>query len=95
MSTVYWFCNFFIILEIKVALISYSLSKATSKAAENNELISLIGPTQPPAGSTLLAVPQPEWGMGKSDDGYHCKTAVTGGSWADRVFPYVHSRLST
>ena len=34
--------NFFIILEIKVALISYSLSKAASKAAENNGLISLI-----------------------------------------------------
>ena len=24
-------------------------------------------PTQSPAGST------PEWGMGKPDDGYHCK----------------------
>ena len=32
----YSFITFFIILEIKVALISYSLSKATSKDAENN-----------------------------------------------------------
>ena len=36
MSIVDWFYNFFVILEIKVGLISYSLSKATSKAAENN-----------------------------------------------------------
>ena len=36
MSTVYKFYKVFVILEIKVALISYSLSKAASKAAENN-----------------------------------------------------------
>ena len=50
---------FLIILEIKVALISYnlSLSKVASKAAENNGLIALISP--------LLAVPWPESDMGK------------------------------
>ena len=49
MSIVYWFYNFFlIILEIKVALISYSLSKATSKAAESNGLIVLISPHSAP-----------------------------------------------
>ena len=50
----------------KVALISYSLSKAASKAAENNGLIGLI--SQPPAGSTLAGV----W-YGQTDDGYHRK----------------------
>ena len=40
-------------LGIKVALISYSLSKATSKAAENN---GLIAADKPPAGSTLARV---------------------------------------
>ena len=48
-----------------VALISCSLSKATSKAAENNGIIAVISP--------LLAVPWPEWGMGCVDDGYHRK----------------------
>ena len=50
----------------KVALISYSLSKAASKAAENNGLIGLT--SQPPAGSTLAGV----W-YGQTDDGYHRK----------------------
>ena len=49
--------DFFIVLKIKVALISYSLSKAASTAAENNGLIALI--------TSLLAVPWPEWGIGK------------------------------
>ena len=48
MSIVYWFITFFIILEIKVSLISYSLSKVTSKATENNGLISLISPHSAP-----------------------------------------------
>ena len=48
---------FLIILEIKVALISYSLPKAALKAVENNGLIPLISP--------LLAVPWPESDMGK------------------------------
>ena len=69
MSIVYWFYIFFIILDTRVALISHSLSKVTSKAAKNNGLIGLISPHSTP----LLAVPQPEWGMGKPDDGYHCK----------------------
>ena len=42
MSIIYLFYKDFIILKIKVVLISYSLSKAASKAAENNGLISLI-----------------------------------------------------
>ena len=46
--------NVIIILEITVALISYSLSNATSKAVENNGLVVLISP--------LLAVPWPEYG---------------------------------
>ena len=33
------FITFFIISEIKVVLISYSLSKVTSKAAKNNGLM--------------------------------------------------------
>ena len=49
-------------------LISYSLSKATSEAAENNGPIGLISPH--PA---CLAIPQTEWGMDKPDDGYQCK----------------------
>ena len=39
-----------------VALISYSLTKATSKAAERDGLICLIRPTQSPAGSTPARV---------------------------------------
>ena len=69
MSIFYWFYNFFIILEIKVSQISYSLSKATPKAVENNELIGLISSLLSP----LLVVPQPERAMGKPDDGCHCK----------------------
>ena len=43
MSIVYWLYNFIkIILEIKIALISYILSKATSEAAKNNRLIGVI-----------------------------------------------------
>ena len=48
MSIVYWFYNFFIILETKVALISYGLSKVTSKATENNGLTGLISPHSAP-----------------------------------------------
>ena len=40
----------FIILEIKVVLISCSLSKVASKAVENNGLMALMSPAQPPAG---------------------------------------------
>ena len=68
MNIDYWFYNFFIILEIKVDLISYSLSKATSEAAENNGLIGLTRPTQPPACSTPARV-----GYWQTDDGYYCK----------------------
>ena len=57
MSIVYLHYKVFIILEVRVALISYSLSKATSKTAENNVLIALISP--------LLPVPLPECGMNK------------------------------
>ena len=42
MSMIYLFHKLFMILEIKVALISHGLSKATSKAAENNGLITLM-----------------------------------------------------
>ena len=48
MNIVYWFYNFFIISEIKVVLISYSLSKATSNAAANDGLIGLISPHSAP-----------------------------------------------
>ena len=61
MSIVYLFDKVFIILEITVALISCSLSKAS----ENNGLIAVINP--------FLAMPWPEWGMGSGDDGYHRK----------------------
>ena len=43
-------------LEIKFALMSYSLTKVTSKADENNGLICLMSP-------------HPEWVIGKADDG--------------------------
>ena len=56
MSIVYWFYQIFIILEMKVALISYNLSKATSKAAENHGLMAWKAPTEPPAGSTPASV---------------------------------------
>ena len=39
MSIIYWFYKFFVIFEIKFVLISYSLSKVTSKAAETNGLV--------------------------------------------------------
>ena len=59
MNIVYLFYEVFIILEIKVVLISYSSSKAASKAAETNGLIALIKPHywQYPA--------SPEWGICK------------------------------
>ena len=50
MSIVFLFLKLFIFLEIKVALIIYSLSKA----AEDNGLIALI--------RSLLPVSWPEWG---------------------------------
>ena len=49
MIMIFLFYKVFIILEIKVALISHNWSKA----AENNGMITLIWP--------LLAVPLPEW----------------------------------
>ena len=48
MSIIHLFYKGFIILEIKVALICYSLSKAVSKAAKNNGLIALISPHSAP-----------------------------------------------
>ena len=67
------------ILEIKTALIVYSLSKAASKgaekAAEDNELIALI--------NSPLAVPWPEWGMDKqmmAASGFHHKQQLLGDS---------------
>ena len=36
MSIIYWFYKFLSFFEIKFVLISYSLSKVTSKAAETN-----------------------------------------------------------
>ena len=50
-----------IILEIKGALISYSLSKPASKVAKNNGLAILISSHS----AHLLAVPWREWGMSK------------------------------
>ena len=73
MNIVYWFYNLFYHLEIKVALISYTLLKATSKADGNYGLIGLMSPHSAP----LLAVPQPEWGMGKPDDDYHCNQQLS------------------
>ena len=49
MSIIYQFYKAFINLEIKVVLISCSLSKVASKAVENNSLMALMTPTQPPA----------------------------------------------
>ena len=65
MGIVYLLDKVFIILEIKVALISYSLSKAASKAAEN---IGLIAADKPHAGRTRARVE-----YGQTDDGFHCK----------------------
>ena len=42
MSIIYLFYKVFIISEIKVALMNYSLSKAASKAAKHNGIIALI-----------------------------------------------------
>ena len=67
MSIVYWFYNFFVILEIKVALISYSLSMATSKVAKNKGPIGLISRHSAPCWQ------YPNQSMGKPDDGYHSK----------------------
>ena len=57
MGIVYLFYKDFIILEMKVILISASLSKVVSKATENSGLIAAHKP--------LLAEPWPEWGVGK------------------------------
>ena len=46
------YINFFIILEIKAVLITHRLSKATSKAAENNRPIGLISPHSAPCRTT-------------------------------------------
>ena len=63
MGIVYLCYELFIILEIKVALISYSLSKAASKAAENN---GLIAADKPSVDSTLARV-----GYGQIEVGFH------------------------
>ena len=44
MNIVYLFYKVFIIVEVKVALISHSWSKAASKAVEKSGLIALIKP---------------------------------------------------
>ena len=54
-----------IILEIKVTLMSYSISKAASKDAKNN---GLIVADKPPAGNTLSRV-----GYVQTDDDFHIK----------------------
>ena len=60
----------FIILEIRVALISYSfIIKGDIEGCQEQ----WADRSDKPPLSPLLAVPQPEWGMGKPDDGYHCK----------------------
>ena len=69
MSMMDLFYKVFTILEIKVALISYGLSNAASKAVENNELITV---------SPLLAVPWYGVGYEQTDDGYHCKHSYQG-----------------
>ena len=48
-SMIFYFYKVFILLKIKVVLISCSLSKVASKAVENNGLMALMSPTQPPA----------------------------------------------
>ena len=48
LSIVYSFYNFFIILETKVSLISYILSKATPKAPDNKGLFRLTSPHSAP-----------------------------------------------
>ena len=48
MSIIHLLYKVFIILEIKVALINYCLSKVASKAALNNGLITLISPHSAP-----------------------------------------------
>ena len=68
MSIIYLFYEVFIILEIIVALISCSLSKA----AENNGLIAVMSP--------LLAVPWPEWGYGLWGWWLLWQTTVMGGN---------------
>ena len=64
---IYYFYKVFIILEIKVVLISCSLSKVTSKAVENNGLMALISPHSAPC----WAVPWQEWGIEQTDEGYY------------------------
>ena len=75
MGIVYLFYKDFIILEMKVILISSSLSKVASKASENNGLI-----------EADRAVPWPEWGVGQTDDGTTANSRYEDGE-ADRVFP--------
>ena len=75
-SIVIGLITFFNILEIKVALISDSLSKEISKVAENNGVASL-----------LFAVPDPEIGHGQTRWWLSLQTAVARGSWAGGVFP--------
>ena len=65
-NIIYVLYKVIIILEIKVALISYSLSKAASKATDNNGLITLIYPTELPSGSTVVGV-----GYAQTVDGYN------------------------
>ena len=68
MNIIYLIYKFFIILKIKIALISYSLSKVSSKTAENNGLMALISPHSSSAGSTPARV-----GYWRTDDGYQPK----------------------
>ena len=57
-SIIYSSYKVFILLEIKVVLISCSLSKVASKAVENNGLMALMSPHSAPC----WAVPWWEWG---------------------------------
>ena len=66
MNIIYLIYIFF--LKIKIALISYSLSKVSSKTAENNGLMALISPHSSSAGSTPARV-----GYWWTDDGYQPK----------------------
>ena len=70
----------YIILEIKVALIWYSLSQTTSKAAENNGPIGLIGPHSAPCWQYRSQ-------SGAWANQMMVTTAKSGGSCADGVFP--------
>ena len=63
---IYKFYKVFIILEIKVVLISCSLSKVAWKAVENNGLVALMSPHSAPC----WAVPWREWGIKQTGKGY-------------------------